>query len=419
MKNIQYLSIIVLACGILILNNCSTSTQDAPANLRPYNNASLTYTISSYSNSYGFLFYSSANWKAFITCKLGDVEIFEKPSVNPASGEGSAHIQSINFTVPDNNTENTMTYYLTIVSGDKNLVVIIRQRSDLGSLSVDPTEIHLPALGGNASINVESNVNWYANAQDSWFLLSPQSGIGNDEVFVTVSATHNKTVFRSSSLIFQADTMTRIVNISQHAFCIIPPSQTTVTYEGPHIMEFSVISSLSWVASCNSNSWCTISTLSHDASETMIDNQITIQANPGSTRTVKITVENSDGEKQNFSIIQKGDLSSLLNTNWSGTATVNVATISKTGSMSMTIVDEDNVIVRGYPGQITYLSDNTIQFQIFIDEITYEGFTGYNVTAYFEGNISADQSSISGTLTGNGTVLGINLNVTGNWYVTK
>jgi hypothetical protein len=409
----------MLVCCILTLNNCSRSTQDAPVNLRPYNNASLTYTIPSYSNSYGFLFYSSADWKAFITCKLGDVEIFEKPSVNPASGEGSAHIQSVNFTVPDNNTESTMTFYLTIVSGDKNLVVIIRQRSDLGSLSVDPAEIQFPALGGNATINVESNADWYANAQDSWFLLSPQSGTGNDEIFITVSSSHNKTAFRSSSILFQADTMTSIVNVSQHAFNITPPSQTTITYDGPHTLDFFVMSSLPWVASCNSDSWCSILTLSHDASEIMIDNQITIQANPGSTRTASITVENSNGEKLDFLITQRGDLSALYNTNWSGTATVDVATISKTGSMSMTIIDEENVIVRGYPGQITYLSDNTIEFQVVIDEITYEGITGYDVTAYFQGTISADQSSISGTLTGNGTVFGINLNVTGNWHVTK
>ena len=85
----------------------------------------------------------------------------------------------------------------------------------------------------------------------------------------------------------------------------------------------------------------------------------------------------------------------------------------------MTIVDEENIIVRGYPGQITYLTDTNIQFQVFIEEITYEGFTGYDVTAYFEGDFSVDHSSITGTLTGSGTVLGMKLNVDGSWHVTK
>ena len=56
---------------------------------------------------------------------------------------------------------------------------------------------------------------------------------------------------------------------------------------------------------------------------------------------------------------------------------------------------------------------------IVLTEITYEGFTGYDVTATFEGNFSADQSSISGTLTGSGTVMGISLQVSGTWQVSK
>lgn len=408
-----------LICCVLILSNCSRGDQDSPVVLRPYNNANLTYTISSASNSYGFLFYSSADWNSIITCQLGDVEITERPSVYPPSGEGSSHLQTVNFTVPENSTEHTMTYYLTIVSGDKSIVVIIRQRSDLGTLSVNPTEIFLPALGGIASVNLESNSDWNVLVEDNWFMISPLSGSGNEEVFVTVSATHNKTAYRTSSILFQADTMTRVVNISQDVFDITPPSATTLTYEGPQKFDFSILSSLPWVLSCNADSWCTVSVMSHEASDTKVDNQITIEANPGSTRTAKITVENSNGEKQNFSITQNGDLNSLFNTDWSGIATVNVATISKTGSMSLTIVDEDIIIVRGYPGQITYLTSDTIRFQVLIDEITYEGLTGYNVTASFEGDFSEDQSSITGTLTGIGTVLGIKLNVNGTWQVSK
>ncbi len=418
MKSYFCKSIVVL-CSILILNNCSWRDQDAPIILKPYNNANLTYTISPASNSYGFLFYSSADWSSFITCKLGDFEITENPSVTPESGKGSSQVQSVNFTVPENKTENTMTYYLTIVSGNKSIVVIIRQRSDLGTLSVDPTQILLPALGGSATIDVESNKDWYTLVEDNWFTLLPDSGEGNEEIFITVSAMHNKTAFRTSSILFQADTMTRIVNISQHAFNLTPPSTTTVAYNGPQVLDFSILSSLPWVLSCNAESWCTVSILSHEASDTKIDNQIIIRTNPGSTRTARITVENSNGEKQAFTLTQKGDLSSLFNTNWAGTATVNAVMISQTGSMSMTILDEENVTVRGYPGQIIYLTDESILFQIYIDEITYEGFTGYDVTATFEGNFSADQSSISGTLTGSGTVMGISLQVSGTWQVSK
>jgi len=107
----------------------------------------------------------------------------------------------------------------------------------------------------------------------------------------------------------------------------------------------------------------------------------------------------------------------LLNTNWSGTATVTALGISRTGSMTMTIVDEDNVIVRGYPGTISYLSKESIRFRVNISELTYEGFTGTNITANFTGTISANQSSISGTLSGSGRVIGMNIPVSGSWQV--
>ena len=87
--------------------------------------------------------------------------------------------------------------------------------------------------------------------------------------------------------------------------------------------------------------------------------------------------------------------------------------------MSMTIVDEDNVIVRGYPGQIIQFTDNSIQFQVFIDEITYGGFTGYNVSALFTGTFSSDQSRITGTITGTGTVMGMTLTVSGTFSVSR
>lgn len=87
--------------------------------------------------------------------------------------------------------------------------------------------------------------------------------------------------------------------------------------------------------------------------------------------------------------------------------------------MTMTIVDEDNVMVRGYPGTISYLSNESISFRVNIGEITYQGFTGTNITATFTGTFSANQSSISGTLSGSGRVLGMTIPVSGSWQVAQ
>lgn len=418
MKKTHYFFKAVILLFVLIINGCNRDIQDAVANLRPYNNASLTYNISPAANSYGFLFYSSADWRAYITCKLGEQDITEGPTVYPASGNGSIHIQSVNFTVPENISEHIRTFYLTIVSGDKSLVVIIYQRSDLATLHVDPVDVALPALGGSATVNVESNVDWTARIPDEWLTATPGSGPAYQDTYVSLSAAQNRTGYRTSSVLFQADTMTRTVNVSQHAFHVSLPATTTLSYDGPHTVDFSVLSSLSWTISSNA-AWCTLQKTGNTAADAAVNNQIYVEANPGGLRTAQLTATNQHNEKQTFTVTQSGDLSLLYNTDWTGTATLEAAFVTQTGSMSMTIVDEDNVIVRGYPGQIIEFTDNSIQFQVFIDEITYGGFTGYNVSALFTGSFSSDQSRITGTITGSGTVMGMTLTVSGTFSVSR
>ncbi|HOD55822.1 MAG: hypothetical protein LMBGKNDO_00389 [Bacteroidales bacterium] len=417
MRKASILNIILLLSCLAILNNCSWGTHDAPANLRPYNLDNLNYDVQPAAGSYGFLFYSSADWSAIITCETGEEEIPEMPTVNPSSGRGSSSLQSLNFRVSENNTEFSRTYNLTIISGDKTLVVVIWQRSDLGPLRVSSTEIILPSLGGDGVINVESNTAWNAQVTDNWFTVSPDSGIGNESVNIVVNAGQNSTIFRTSTFQVISDTVTRIVHVSQHAFNVTPPSNTTVTFDGTHVLDFSVLSSLPWEVSGDEGTWYSFLTSSGQASDAPAANQITIQPNPGSTRTAKITVTNSQDEKQSFTITQRGDVGALLNTNWSGTATVSALAISRTGSMTLTIVDEDNVLVRGYPGTISYLSSESISFSVYISELTYEGFTATNITANFTGTFSADKSSISGTLSGSGRLLGLPIPASGSWQV--
>ena len=271
----------------------------------------------------------------------------------PASGNGSIHIQSVNFTVPENISEHVRTFYLTIVSGDKSLVVIIYQRSDLATLHVDPVDVALPALGGSATVNVESNVDWTARIPDEWLTATPDQG-RHTRILMYHCRLPKQNRYRTSSVLFQADTMTRTVNVSQHAFHVSLPATTTLSYDGPHTVDFSVLSSLSWTISSNA-AWCTLQKTGHAAADAAVNNQIYIEANPGSLRTAQLTATNQHNENQTFTVTQSGDLSLLYNTDWTGTATLEAAFVTQTGSMSMTIVDEDNVIVRGYPARLLSL----------------------------------------------------------------
>lgn len=61
------------------------------------------------------------------------------------------------------------------------------------TLEVSPTEINLPAAGGEATIAVSSNGVWAATSPDAWITVSPAAGDGNAEVKVTVEANVNST----------------------------------------------------------------------------------------------------------------------------------------------------------------------------------------------------------------------------------
>ncbi len=418
-KNLFICKQILLVSCFLMLNNCSGGIQETPDSLRPYSTSDLTFHVPLYSNTYSFSFYSTAAWNAVIAGQPEDGEIVPDPTVSPASGNGSSFLQTVYFTIPQNDSNGMRTFLLSIVSGERNLSVIIRQISDPGILSVDPAVIVFPSLGGTAKIKVSSNIDWTTLAADGWYTISPFRGAGDEDTYVTLSAPENGTAYRESSVFFSADNIVSRVELSQHAFHVTPPAVMMVSSKEPNALDFSILSTLHWKITCNAE-WCSIETTAGAESDKLFNNRVFVETNSGGTRTAVIDVINSANEKKSFSITQAGDMGTLYDTQWSGTATVSAAgIITKTGSVTMTLVDENTVIVRGYPGQITYLDDHTIRFRVTIDSITYEGITGDNITAVFEGNFSSDYSRITGTLTGQGKVLGITINATGTWVVSR
>lgn len=418
MKNKFISKLVLFGCCFLLFNNCSRETQETPNSLRPYNLSDLVFNISSSSGSYGFAFYSTADWHVVVSAQLENDDPLQAPSVTPQSGNGSSWLQTVYFTVPQNDSGSNRLFYLNIVSGEKSLTVVIHQLSGRGTINVDTDGFVFPSLGGSATVKVSSNIDWHTMAEDGWYSVSPFSGKGNQDTYVTLSVPQNSTAYRTSSVLFVADSAGTRVVLSQHAFSITPPDETNLPREGDQTIEFQFLSTLPWDVTCD-KPWCIPGKVSGAASDAILENKLYIQENSGGTRTAVVSLVNSANEKLSFPITQAGNMAFLHGTQWSGTATLSVGIITKTGSMTMTIEDETNITVRGYPGQITYLDDRTVKFRVTIGSITYEGITGKNITAVFQGTFSADYSRITGTLTGQGTVLGMTLDVSGTWLVSR
>ena len=410
---------VLILVPLLLFTRCEDWIQDAPQILRAYDSSQLQYHIAPIANTYGFLFYSSEDWQAVISSPFGEEDIPDPPTIFPEQGQGSGIVQSIHFTVPENTTEYPRTFYLTLVAGEKNLTVIIEQRADLGILQVTPTDILLPATGGTQEIQIKSNKDWFSTSENHWYTLSQTSGVGNQEATVTVSAPHNKTVFKTAEHQYQSDLNTCTVTVSQHALDWTLPTNLKISHDGPQTFPFTVTSSLPWTITGQTQAqWYTIETTGHPESASAIENHITFHQNTGGTRTAKLTLANTNNDKLTFTITQHPDLQWLFPSYWNGTAKVDIMGLTQIGSIDLTILDHEHILVRGYTGHITYISKETIQFTVYIDKLEYGGFTGHNVKGNFIGYFSEDLTSLSGTLTGSATIIGINVSASGTWQAS-
>lgn len=100
------------------------------------------------------------------------------------------------------------------------------------SLSVSTTNL-FEAAGGSQSINVSSNVDWEATADQDWITLSPTSGSNNGTVEITLSP-NTSGVERSGTVTVAGMGLARTINIEQEG-ALSPdncPQGTNVAVEG-------------------------------------------------------------------------------------------------------------------------------------------------------------------------------------------
>jgi hypothetical protein len=161
------------------------------------------------------------------------------------------------------------------------------------TLTATPPNISADETTGTYTINVNSNTDWTAASDATWFTLTPTSGNGNTKV--TVDVEENLTLnTRTATVTVTAGTLTKSVVVTQAAMQIL--SVDPIAINANHnagAPTIAVTTKTAWTASVTSANtpWCTLEAASTYApgNGTLTVN---IEANPtvGAQRAATITV---------------------------------------------------------------------------------------------------------------------------------
>ena len=106
--------------------------------------------------------------------------------VKPASGQAGDFTVTVEVTA--NNSKSGRHGYVYLVLSDENKIEIPVSQDSI-RFSIDRTLIELPVSGGEETLSLKSNVPWsFAEGVPSWVRIGPESGNGDSEVGITVSA---------------------------------------------------------------------------------------------------------------------------------------------------------------------------------------------------------------------------------------
>ncbi|MDW3194623.1 MAG: BACON domain-containing carbohydrate-binding protein [Cytophagales bacterium] len=181
-------------------------------------------------------------------------------TISETSGTGN---QSIEVTAESNPDENERQGTITI-SGDglsSSLSIDQAGMTTIPEISVDPETLNFEATSSSQTFEITSNVNWEISSSDSWATFTPDSGMGNETISVTVSDNSTNSS-RQATLSITGSGISTTVQVEQEptpesGFITIDPSSIEVTYEeGSESVDLS--SNISWSIEADSN-WLTVS----------------------------------------------------------------------------------------------------------------------------------------------------------------
>jgi hypothetical protein len=246
---------------------------------------------------------ANTNWTATVT----PTEAAAWCTLDKSSGATNA---TVKVTIVANTTTNQRTATITFSGSDvKSTAVTVTQSAAavvLSATGVDVTDIAV--AGGNATINVISNVDWTAESNQNWVTIT-SGNTGSNDGTIALNIGENTTIeSRSATVTVSASGVEpQMVNITQQALApalsLNPSTIPDVSATGDNTKTIAVTSNTNWTATSN-QSWVTITSGNTGSNDGTI--ALNISANTVTeSRSATVTVSASGVESQMVSITQQ------------------------------------------------------------------------------------------------------------------
>jgi len=205
-------------------------------------------------------------------------------------------------------------------------------------ISVSPTSLNLPKTANStASFNIQSNIEWGLECDESWLSLSSLYGTNN--ATITVTATENTTGNPRTAIVTiwgdngNSETVAVTQTTSEATLTLsVSPTTLSINAAANSTSSFSITSNTSWTA-ISSQNWLTLSSSSGSNNGTIT---VTAAANTlSSSRTATVTVSGTGVTSKTVTITQAAVIITPTLTVSPTTLSIN-AVANSTSSFSIT-----------------------------------------------------------------------------------
>ncbi len=256
-------------------------------------------------------------------------------TVNSSSGSDD---ETITLTATANPTTSPRTATVTV---SENRVppqtIIVIQDSAAPVLTVSTNTLAIAAADSStATFDINSNINWTAESNQSWLIVSNSAGFGDETI--TLTATANTTISSRTATVTVSgngvSTQTIVVTQDGAAPVLTVSTDTlTIAATDSSIVTFDITTNISWIAIGN-QSWLTVSSSAGSGDETIT---LTATANPTIiSRTASVTVYGTGVTEQIITIVQDAAIPVL-------TVSTNTLTITATDPITVTFDITSNI----------------------------------------------------------------------------
>ena len=257
-----------------------------------------------------------------------------------------------------NMTLQARTALITITGGDITKVVTLVQEGSEVYLEISPAgTIEIPKMNGSRFIQVSTNTDWYAVADEPWIIFTEQSGYQDGYVYYNFNANPENTT-RTAVITVKAGDLAETLTVIQEAgdglFTVNPNTLQLSRTAGSETVVLT--SPAAWTAIVPDDAWYTVAPLSGNAGTQNITINYTAN-NTAVNRSSEVTFENGSLYRY-LKLEQKGGVVVSWNNPVNGTLVVLNGSTPVTNGATVDLGTE--ITVNATPNTGYYLNTLTL-----------------------------------------------------------